>query len=335
MQNAKKLFEQNKLSFKLIPVSIRELFVIKKSPVTFFIFKDHLFEPLIKVDDEINIKIFKELLNQGITRLFVTNEDRIVLNDFLKDELTKSARSLSIGDIKSNVSQQTNLLTLTLSQLYHNPLDDHHLKLQYQTAKNLSQLIIENINHIKDFYQDYEKQKHYFILSQPMQSSLLLMGFLDSIKLFNDKEIEYLFLASYFKDIGMSLVPSDLYNKSDLNHEEKLMLAEHSLNSVEILKNRLPFQSHHLEIIANHHQLNPIMQGSLSDTFTKDDGTISGVETILVALMDVIVASTHHRPYREAASLFSILERVKEPLSKEYPAEFKALVYFLRRFFTR
>lgn len=335
MQNLKKIFEQNSLSFNLLPVSIRELFVLKKSPVTFYIFKDQLFEPFINKNDEINVKTFKELLNLSITKLFISSEDRKILNNFFNEELTKSARALSMGDIKTNVNQQTNLLTLTLAQLYQNPLDDNQLKLQFQTAKNLSQIMLENVELMKDFYHDFEKQKHYYILSQPFQSSLLLMAFIESIKLFSDKEIETLFVTSYFKDIGMSLVPSDLYNKKELAHDEKIIMNEHCLNSVEILKNRLPLQINHLEIIANHHFLNPILLGSLSGNKPEMNQTICGVETVLVALMDVIVASTHSRPYREAKSLFAILEQIKEPVSKEYPAEFKALVYFLRRFFSR
>jgi hypothetical protein len=46
---------------------------------------------------------------------------------------------------------------------------------------------------------------------------MLLLSFLQSIHLFSDREIENLFLASYLKDIGFAMIPSEKYDLNTLS----------------------------------------------------------------------------------------------------------------------
>lgn len=332
--SAYKIFEQNHLSLKLVPVGLRELFLFTHSPFDFYIFVDGLFHIAVQKDESFNLKFFRSLIDQGHWYLFTYEENKLKLSEHIKSELQRSARALSIGNIQSNVHYQTNLLTLNMTRLYENPMNDDMLKLQFQTVRNLSLLMLQNKSMIKDFFEDFQKQKHYFIASQPLLSSMLLLAFLESTKMFNEKEIEMLFITSYFKDIGMSFVPNDNFDKKNLSNNEKNLFRDHSRNSIDILKDRLPLQANYLSIMANHHCLNDYLKISLRNPEHKDLFVV-GVETILLAAMDVIVAATASRPYRTPLTLFEVLEMLREPLSKQYPAEFKALVYFLRRFFIK
>lgn len=332
--SAYKIFEQNHLSLKLVPVGLRELFLFTHSPFDFYIFVDGLFHIAVHKDETFNHKFFRSLIDQGHWYLFTYEENKLQLTEHIKVELQRSARALSIGNIQTNVSYQTNLLTLNLAKLYEDPMNDEILKLQFQTVRNLSLLMLQNKSMIKTFFEDFQKQKHYFITAQPLLSSVLLLAFLESTKMFNEKEIENLFITSYFKDIGMSFIPNGNFDKKDLTNGEKNLFRDHSRNSIDILKDRLPLQSNYLSIMANHHCLNDHLKVSIRNSEQKDLFVV-GVETILLAAMDVLIAATASRPYRAPLTLFEVLEMLREPLGKEYPGEFKALVYFLRRFFIK
>jgi hypothetical protein len=332
--SALKLFEQNSLSLKLIPISIRELFLLTRAPCDLYAFVDGLFQIVLKKNVNLNQVVFKNLIDSNQWKLFVTSEEKQNINFLLQEELQKSARSLSMGDIQKNVAHQTNLLTITLSYVYNDPLNDTTLKLQYQSVKNLGGVLIQNIDLLKEFYEDYQRQKQFFLLAQPLLTSFLYLGFLENLKIFSSKDLEQLFVTSYFKDLGMSFLPQDIFTKNELTHEEKELLQDHPKHSVDILRNRLPFQQNQLNIIANHHCLNPYNDLALSGPKT-DDNFIIGVETVFMGLIDTIVAATTPRPYRDPVSLYVILDKLKQPVLKSYAAEFKVLVYFLRRFYNQ
>ncbi len=332
--SALKIFEQNQLSLQLIPVSIREIFILTKAPCDFFIFEDGLFRIGIHHDDQLGPKIYKSMVDQGHWKLFITEKDRQAISLMMQQELHKSARSLSIGNIQSNIAQQTNLLSINMASLLNDPMNDEILKLQFQTIKNLSSVLLANKDELKAFYEDYEKQKHYFMISHPMLSSMLLLAFLESIHMFSEKEIEMLFVTSYFKDIGMAFIPQDIFNKKELTEPDKKLIKEHTMHSVNILKNRIPLHPNYLHMIANHHCLNGHNENALEST-KQDENFVIGVETIMMGLTDTIVAATTPRPYRPEMSLFQVLDMMKDPVGKQYASEFKALVYFLRRFFLK
>ncbi|MFZ4714080.1 MAG: HD-GYP domain-containing protein [Bacteriovoracaceae bacterium] len=329
-----KIFEQNSLSLKLVPISIRELFLLNKAPCDFYGFVDGLFHIIIKRDSSLNSKVFKNLIEQSHWKLFMTPVDREHISYLLQNELQKSARSLSIGNIHSNIAHQSNLLTLSMGSLYNDPMNDSLLKLQFQAAKNLSSVLISHKEDLKEFYADFEKQKHFFMLAHPLLSSMVFLGFLDSIKIFNEKEIEQLFVTCYFKDIGMSFLPPELFTKKDLTEAEKDLIKEHASHSVNILKNRVPLHNNYLHVIANHHCLNNFNNLAVSPKKNEENYVI-GLETVFMGLIDTIVAATAPRPFREKVSLFVVLDKLKEPVIKSYATEFKALVYFLRRFYLK
>ena len=89
-----------------------------------------------------------------------------------------------------------------------------------------------------------------------------------------------------------------------------------------------------LNIIENHHFLNYKIQALISDSFTIDQSKmLSGVESTLLSSIDIIVAMSTKRPYREAMSVFKALELLKKVVAPEYPTEFKSLVIFLKNFY--
>jgi hypothetical protein len=332
--SALKLFEQNSLSLKLVPISIRELFLLTRAPCDLYSFVDGLFQVVLKKNVSLNQVVFKNLIDANHWKLFVTSEEKQNINFLLQEELQKSARSLSMGDIQKNIAHQTNLLTITLASVYNDPLNDTTLKLQYQSVKNLGNVVIQNIDQLKEFYDDYQRQKQFFLLAQPLLTSFLYLGFLENLKIFSSKELEQLFVTSYFKDMGMSFLPQDIFTKKKLTDEEKELLQDHAKHSVDILRNRLPFQQSQLNIIVNHHCLNPYNDLALSSP-KNDENFIIGVETVFMGLIDTIVAATTPRPYRDPVSLYVILDKLKHPVMKSYASEFKVLVYFLRRFYNQ
>jgi HD-GYP domain-containing protein (c-di-GMP phosphodiesterase class II) len=168
-----------------------------------------------------------------------------------------------------------------------------------------------------------------------MLSSLLLISFLQAIHLFNEKEIENLFLTSYFKDIGFSMIPDDIYDIKSLTSRDQNLFANHANFSFDLLEGRTPLSKNYLTIIKHHHFMNEKMKEILSKDkrYKREPEVILGLESTLVAVFDILVAMTHDRPYRKGISLYQALEVIKKMMVDDYPQEFKALVIFLRQFF--
>jgi HD-GYP domain-containing protein (c-di-GMP phosphodiesterase class II) len=194
---------------------------------------------------------------------------------------------------------------------------------------------MENKKHQPYFFHSLARENFHFTLSQPMLSSVLLLSFLQSIHLFHDKEVENLFLTSYLKDIGVSMIPDAKYDLKTLTPKDKELFANHADFSYELLEGRVPLSKNYLNIIKHHHFLNDRLKG-LGDKDRKgfaDNEMIMGIESTLVAVFDILVAMTNDRPYRKGLSLYQSLEVIKKMMADEYPQEFKALVVFLKQFF--
>lgn len=132
----------------------------------------------------------------------------------------------------------------------------------------------------------------------------------------------------------MSLIPREKFELAHLNDYDKKLFAEHAVNSRRILKSRIPLNLTQLNIIENHHFLNYKIQALISDSFTlNEDKMLTGIESTLLSSIDIIVAMSSKRPYREAVSVFKSLELLKKVIAPDYPNEFKSLVVFLRHFF--
>lgn len=327
--------EQNRLSLKLRPILVGELYLAKKLKHPVFIFKNGAFYPVIHeasvpTKDQINT-----LIKNSHREVYVFPDDIQDIKKNLETALIKVTRSLSVGDPIENGTKDLKLLSLNLGGLYENPHNDELLMLQFQSSQNLSKFLLENKKYQPYFFQNLIRENFHFTLSQPMLSSVLLLSFLQSIHLFHDKEVENLFLASYLKDIGISMIPGDKYDLKTLTTKDQELFANHADFSFDLLEGRVPLSKNYLTIIKHHHFLNDKMKELLSREKKKkgEPDIIFGIESTLVSVFDILVAMTSDRPYRKGMSLYQSLELIKKMMADDYPQEFKALVVFLKQFY--
>ena len=126
-----------------------------------------------------------------------------------------------------------------------------------------------------------------------------------------------------------------VFYKTNLTEFDMNLFAEHSQNSMQILNNRIPLSDSYLNMIKNHHFLNNKIQMMINgQTSSGSNEFMTGIESSMLSSLDILVAMTHERPYRSATSVFVALELLKKVLSDEYPQEFKALVIFLKKFYS-
>ena len=325
-----KQLQQNQLGFQLTPVSVRDFAHIQFSPCEIYSFQNGIFIPVIKAGTRLNKEVIKDIILKGHWKFFTTFDDKAKLRDIHQESLRKVTRSLSVGNTVANSKKQIKLLTLNLEHLYDDPTNDDALELQQQSIKNLGAFLLENPKLNKELYQYIGQQNFHYTHEQPLLSSLVLLAFLKNTFHFSHKEMLNLFVTSYFKDIGMGFLPTELFNKKDLSEQEIKSISNHPASSHKILENRLSIPPAYLEIISNHHSHAP------SDQDLEDDPgpeIITGIETTLVSTMDTITAMTTGRPYRDANSIYESLEIVKELIAKQHPQEFKFLVHFFSKFF--
>lgn len=340
MNRAFAALAQNSLGYKLIPISIRELLYLEVTPTAVYGLEDGLFTSLISKDQEIGKSLLKDLITKGQVKLFVQRDKRYLLMERIQEKLTRVTRSLSIGGPIENGRSQMNLLTVHLEYVYLNTTDDDLLSQHFQYSKSLCSFLLANTDHIEKLYLEYRKQKHHFIFSQPLLASLLLLGVMKNTRMFSAKEMEQLFLSSYLKDIGMSVIPVEKYDDDNLSKEDKKRLVKHARTSVEILEGRIPLSPTHMEIIANHHAFS-LLSKELNHDVEVDMESIEselerpvliGSETVLICAMDIIAAMITPRPWREAEKLFPALDLVRVLMSDDFPSEFKSIVSFFKGF---
>jgi hypothetical protein len=327
--------EQNRLSLKLKPILVGELYLAKKLKHPVFIFKNGAFYPVINeggipTKDQINT-----LIKNSHREVYIYPDDILDIKKNLETALIKVTRSLSVGDPVENGTKDMKLLSLNLGGLYENPHNDELLMLQFQSSQNLSKFLMDNKKYQPYFFQNLIRENFHFTLSQPMLSSVLLLSFLQSIHLFHDKEVENLFLASYLKDIGISMIPGDKYDLKTLTTKDQELFANHADFSFDLLEGRVPLSKNYLTIIKHHHFLNDKMKELLQKDKKKkgEPDIIFGIESTLVSVFDILVAMTSDRPYRKGMSLYQSLELIKKMMADDYPQEFKALVVFLKQFY--
>ena len=327
--------DQHRLGLKLKPILVGELYLARKLKHPVYVFKDNIFTPVIQegsipTKDQIN-----GLIRNSFKEVFVYPDDLKDIKQNLETALVKVTRSLSVGDPKENGSKDIKLLSLNLGGLYQDPHSDDLLMLQFQSSQNLGKFLLENKRFQGFFFGGLLKENFHFTLTQPMLSSLLLLSFLQSIHLFHDKEIESLFLTSYLKDIGFSMIPNEKYDLKNLTTRDQDLFASHADFSYDLLEGRVPLSKNYLNIIKHHHFLNDKIKDLVAKgpRKPKEEEMMMGLESTLVAVFDILVAMTSERPYRKGLSLFQALEVIKKMMADDYPQEFKALVIFLKQFF--
>lgn len=329
--------EQNNLTLHLLPISIRDLFYFQFSPATiFYINKEKIFQEIYKKNSPINRESLNFIIKKTDGNIFIDSYEYEEIKILQQENLRKTIRSISMSKNSKNIKKLINLLSLNLKYLYQNPQSDTQLNLQYQSIISTFNLIIENEDVIPFIIQETYKQKHYYIITQPFISSLNLLSFLLKQNFYNKKEMENLFITSYFKDIGMSSIPFESYQGIIKTEREKKLFSNHPNISVKYLFGRLPLNLNSLNIIKYHHSYHSLIDKDLEEIKQKsNESIILGFETLLVSVMDIIAGMTSNRPFRETKSLFESLIVIKKIMIKDYPKEFTVLVNFFKRFFAR
>jgi hypothetical protein len=325
------LLEQNALNTGLKPISLRGFLFLNQSPCDVYGLENDLYKILLKKNSYIDTGVLKNLIKLGHTKVFVPHKQHPELIDLQQDELIKVTRSLSIGPALENAKKLVNLLTVNMTHLYDFPTDDKTLNLQVQSIKNLCMFLYSRPQIHAPLYYEFCKQKHHFIVAQPFISSLFLLGVLKQSRMFSDKEVENLFLTSYFKDIGMSSIPTEKFDKDNLSHDEKILLARHAGHSVQILQGRLTLAPQYFKIIQNHHSFSLLTRDM--DLDKSQEQLAQGFETMIVSVMDIIAAMITERPYRPSVPIFESLELIKVLIIDEFPHEFRIIVGYFRNFF--
>ena len=334
MDNVYNLIDQAQLHLQLTPISIRELLFLNVAPCDIYGPEDDLLKVLLPKGSYINNTVIKEFLIKGKVHLFVKHKARVDMIESLQGNLTQLTRSLSIGNTIDKAKKQMNLMSINLGYLYNDPTNDEILQIQYLCSKSLAYFLMKNLDLLEPLYSDFVKQKHHYILMQPLISSMFVLGVLKQAGLYNDQEIENLFITSYFKDIGMSVIPTEKYDQEELTEDEKKLLIKHPDYSVNILKGRLNLLPSHFNIIRNHHAFS--MLGSEINKMAPslmNDGDIIGFETVIISVMDIIAAMITPRPYRDSTKIFESLDLVRMLISAQYPNEFRLIVSFFKSFF--
>lgn len=335
LTNSDLLLSQNNLAHSLIQVSLRELFYFESAPCSVYAQDEGLFTVAIKDNTPINNDLIKSFLQRNKIHFFVDSHDYQKIVERSQKLLMQQTRSLSIGDQIENGKKEMNVLSLNLRHLYNDPINDELLSQHAQGVKILAYFLMENLKNHFVFFEEYKKNKHHYILAQPMLSSLFLIGLIKHAKIYSDKESENLFMASYFKDIGMSIIPFNKFQEKDLNEHDKILMNKHAKYSVRILASRLKLNSNYFKIIEEHHVFSSLNRNRSDDDFyaNKQPERIIGIETLFVAITDIIAAMISERPYRNATTLFEALDLVKILISERYPQEFKLLVSYFKIFF--
>lgn len=335
--------EKNRLNLSLRPVFIGQLIILSSLNHAAYCYIDGEFKRVVDPYQSITSELIKTYAIKYGKDIFINSDDYKLLSESLKSELTKLTRSLSIGDPLKNGTRHVNLLSLQMENLYRDPFNDELLTSQFQNTKNLSNLLINNKSIHKPIYQNLSKQSHHFIIKQPLLTAIMLVSYIQQIGLFSEKEIQNLFLTSYFKDIGLCFIPREKFNVDQLSDFDKQMFQNHAYQSTKILEGRVPLSRTQLAIIQNHHIYNEKLLKKadfkdqiLSPTLqpkTPQDDFVMGVESVIVSCLDILVAMTTDRPYRKAVSPFKALELIKHVTGDEYQKEFKTLVFFIRNFY--
>jgi response regulator RpfG family c-di-GMP phosphodiesterase len=336
MLESQRILNHSSIALRNIEVNVTRLILVGSLKNPAYAHLDGEFIQVLRADESIGPDYIRNHASTHGVSIFISKEDAETLDQKLHDQLIKLTRSLSIGDRVKNGTRQTNLLSLQMANLYDNPFDDKLLQTQFQSTKNFYQLLKKCKPHQhKKIFQHMWNTPHYYTIAQPMLSSLLLVAFLEHTKMLSDREVENLFLASYFKDIGMSFIPREKFEQADLTSDEKQLFEEHAKNSMKILEGRIPLNRNYLTLIEHHHFLNHKIRAKIQGLEVPRSDVLHGIESTLLASIDIFVAMISKRPYRDPTSVFDAMDLIKKVFADEYPQEFKQLVLFIKQFFKK
>ena len=328
--------EQYIASLDMVPLALRELLNIESVPCDIYALKNGLFELILIQESSIDKRLLGQILNNSNGALYTLKNEHKKIIKKQQELLRISTRSLSMGNTIENTKKQMNFLTLNMYYLYLDALDNETLNLQLQSAHTLSKVLMEMMHTHKELYEDYIGQKHHYILAQPVLSSLFLLGLLKNSKTYIDQDIEAFFLASLLKDVGMSFIPTNKFEKNNLTDSDKKQFLRHPQLSIKILNGRTPLRPHHLKIIEHHHAFSDLrseLSQEMQIRLNPSVNVMLGFETLTTTIMDIIAAMLSDRPYRSASTLLESLEFVKKIMFDQFPTEFKLIVQFFKKYY--
>lgn len=325
---------EHQIGLLVTPVSIRQFYCLTYLFEDAYIYKEGHYLKIFDAEKSINTKEIDKLSIQGILVIYVGAKDFLEIKTKLYANLQEATRKLSIGDAIVSGQDYVSSLLENLALLYEDYHDQGLLALIYHTAPSFCQYLQNNKKNIGTLYKHVIKSNQQYIFKQPILSSLFLAMYLAENNLFNPKEAQDIFVLSLLKDIGMCFVPRHSWNKKVLDPYEQEALSLHAINSVQLLKDRIPIHPTGLQIIEHHHFQNDSVRNFLQNKkMEQDQQLIHGIETAIIALTDLIVAMNTHRPYRKTYPI-SVIKKVVSLIMKDlYPIEEKSLIKFVDFFF--
>ena len=316
----------------LSPLSVQELLTFKEAPCSIYGLNNKEYNVLIKKNEPLKTELLKNLIRQGHLSFFVLSKEKSSVIKHNQKMLLETSRALSSGASLKKSLACFNFLAINMGHLHADPQNDDLLTSEYQSAKNLAPFLMNNLSLHGEIYQNFINQRHPFILSATIISSLFVVGIAKTSCQFSDKDIEHLFVTSILKDIGMSCLPLEKYNSENLSKEDQALFSRHAKHSVETIKGRVPLKEQHLNIIQHHHilGLSPLRKSN-----TATQGLIIGFETFLIGITDIIGGIIVERPFRKGIPLAESLSIIKNLIADKYPQEFKIVVSYFKKFFLK
>lgn len=312
----------------LRPVDIRDLIILDNCPCPLYFVGDGEIHQMIGKGDFFSREMLADIALNELMGPFVMEEDLSEFIEVIQQKLRDATRSLSMGNIEQNSIKQINLLTAHMGELYRLPSSDHVLLLQFQSVQTLARFLAGHTDLLPKLFKNFKDMRHHYLRAQPLLSSFLTLGLAKYSHLFSEKELESLFLTSYFKDLGMALLPRGISDQEVFEGHQLDLVKNHTQISYNLLKGRISLNSNYLTIIKNHH-----LHSQIAHHEVPKEDIVLGVETLFVSVADIVAAMISKRPYRNETDLFDSLELIKKEFANDYPNEFKVIVSFFKNFF--
>lgn len=239
------------------------------------------------------------------------------------DLMRRLARDLSAGDPLDKGREFLVHVAAGQARLFLDPRDRDLLFTQYQAARELARFLAGRLHLHGHFCDAVLATPHHFVVKGSLLSSLFTCGIAKKAGGFTDRDVVHLFVASFFKDLGMGGRPLEDHDDGEeaaRGHEER---------SLELLAGTVPLKPHHQELIRNHHSLPlpPPFPGNRPKAAT-------GLETIVLNLSDVIANRIVPRPSRGETRIVEALRTVKGIMAESHPREFKLIVSYFQAWFS-
>ena len=236
------------------------------------------------------------------------------------------SRSLFEGNPIDKGTKCLDLITHNMEYLFHHIEDEGILLNQYQCTQELARFLIQNLHCHGALCQRFTQQKHHFIFTIPVLSSIFALGVAKESNMFSDKDIEHLFISSFFKDIGMCTLDPNQYGQKNNGPEIQAAFEQHPKISVEIIKDTIPLNKHYFKLIENHHHPDLIPHKDQKPT------NMTGFETLIINTMDMVANAITDKPLHKGIRLFEALEMVRRLITEHYTQEFKLIVSYFGKF---